>query len=133
VFNPASWVLMPIKCALSWAFVPRTATLSTLAGSAKTDLSTQGIGPMVTAVNANMSKVGSGSGCDGPAVTFSAVGIVKPMHPFSACSTPMSTLAGITNAMTTVAVIVGGGFIAVRAVGAGFGFNFSMRRGGGEA
>lgn len=132
MWNPADWVLTPVKCALSWAFVPRTATLATLAGSAKTDLSTQGIGPMVTAVNLNMSKVGSGAGCAGPAVTFEAVGIVKPMYPFSACTTPMSTLAGITKAMTTIAVVLGGGFVAVRAVGAGFGFNFSMRRGGGD-
>jgi hypothetical protein len=45
----------------------------------------------------------------------------------------MSTLAGISYAMTTIIVVLGGGFMAVKAVGAGFGFDFSMRRGGGEA
>ena len=88
---------------------------------------------MSRSVTTNVTKVGGGGGCDGPAVTFSAVGIVKPMHPFSACTAPMSTLAAISYAMTTVVVVLGGGFVAVKAVGAGFGFNFSMRRGGGES
>ena len=132
-WNPVDWVMVPVKCALSWAFVPTTATLTQLSTAASTDLTTQGIGPIVTAVTTNVTKVGGGGGCDGPAVTFSAVGIVKPMHPFSACTAPMSTLAAISYAMTTVVVVLGGGFVAVKAVGAGFGFNFSMRRGGGES
>jgi len=132
-WNPVDWVMVPVKCALSWAFVPSTATLTDLSTAASTDLTTQGIGPIVTAVSTNVTKVGGGGGCDGPAVTFSAVGIVKPMHPFSACTAPMATLAAISYAMTTVVVVLGGGFVAVKAVGAGFGFNFSMRRGGGDS
>jgi len=132
-WNPVDWVMVPTKCALSWAFVPKTAALTGLAAAAQTDLTTQGIGPIVNAVNVNVQKVGGGGGCDGPAVTFAAVGIEKPMHPFSACTAPMSTLAGISYAMTTVVVILGGGFVAVKAIGAGFGFNFSMRRGGGDS
>lgn len=133
-WNPVDWVLTPIKCGLSWAFVPRTATLATLTATAKTNLTTQGIGPMVAAVTTNVSKVGgSGTGCTGPSVTFAAVGITKVMTPFNACTAPMSTLASISYAMTTIVVVLGGGFVAVKAVGAGFGFNFSMRRGGGDS
>lgn len=132
-WNPIDWVMVPTKCALSWAFVPKTATLTNLAASAKTDLTTQGIGPIVNAVNVNVQKVGGGGGCDGPAVTFSAVGIVKPMHPFSACTAPMSTLASISYAMTTVIVVLGGGFAAVNAIGQGFGFHFRMRGNGGDS
>jgi hypothetical protein len=131
-WNPAEWVLRPVKCALVWAFVPRTATLTTLAATAKTDLTTQGVGPIVAAVSINVAKLGSGSGCTGPTVTFAAVGITKALTPFNACSTPMSTLAQISYWVTTVVVVMGGGFAAIAAVGAGFGFNFSMRRGGGD-
>jgi hypothetical protein len=131
-WNPVDWVLTPIKCGLSWAFVPRTATVATLAATAKTDLTAKGIGPVLTAVSVNVGKVGgNGTGCAGPSVTFAAVGITKALTPFNACSTPMSTLASISYAVTTVVVVVGGGWAALVAIGAGFGFN--MRRGGGTA
>lgn len=128
IFNPASWVLKPVKCALTWAFVPKTATLATLSATASDDLTRVGIAPIAGAVNANFAKLGSSSGCDGPPVTFSAVGIVKPMHPFSACAAPMSTVAGISYAVTSVVVVLGGGWAALVAIGAGFGFNMSLGR-----
>lgn len=133
-WNPVDWVMTPTKCALSWAFVPKTATVSSLASTAKTDLTTQGIGPMVTAVTSNVSKVGgNGSGCTGPSVNFAAVGVTKTFTPFNACAAPMSTIAGISYAMTTVVVVLGGGFAAINAIGQGFGFHFRMRGNGGEA
>jgi len=128
-WNPADWVLTPVKCALTWAFVPRAATMTSLAGAATADLNAAGIAPLGAAVGANFDKLGGGSGCAGPAVTFSAVGVVEDLHPFSACAEPISTLAGISRAVTTVVVICGGGFVLMRAIGAGFGFNFSMGRG----
>lgn len=128
-WNPAEWVLQPIKCGLAWAFVPSTATVTALATTAQADFTAQGIAPIAAAVGANVAKVGGGSGCDGPPVTFEAVGVVKPMHPFSACSEPMATLARISYAVTTVVVVLGGGWAALVAVGAGFGFN--LKRGGG--
>lgn len=45
-WNPVDWVLRPVQCALSWAFVPSTATVGTLANTAKTDLTAQGIAPI---------------------------------------------------------------------------------------
>jgi hypothetical protein len=132
-WNPAEWVLAPIKCGLTWAFVPRTATLGTLMNSATTDLTAVGIAPLISAVGANFSNIGTGTGCIGPAVTFSAVGITKPLHPFSACESPMSTLATICKALSTIGIVVVGGFGCIRAVGAGFGFDVSMGRGKAEA
>jgi hypothetical protein len=129
-WNPAEWVLRPVKCALAWAFVPQTATVATLANTATTNLTAKGFGPIATAVGLNINKIGTGSGCDGPAVTFSAVGVVEPMHPFSACTAPMSTLASISYAVTSVIVVLGGGWGAMRAIGAGFGFNMSMGKDG---
>jgi len=133
-WNPADWVLTPVKCALQWAFVPSTASVGTLAATASTDLTRVGVAPMANAVSDNFGKLGAGSGCDGPAVTFAAVGVVKPLHPFSACSQPMATLAGISYAMTTIAVVLGGGWVLLRALGEGFGFHMgSLGRGGGAS
>jgi hypothetical protein len=133
MFNPGSWVLQPVRCALAWAFVPDTSAVQTMTNGVGADLSAAGIGPIAAAVGTKFNLIGQGTGCDGPAVSFSAVGIVKPMHPFSACAAPMSTLAGITKALSTIAIVAGGSFGALRAVGAGFGFDVSMGRGRGGA
>jgi hypothetical protein len=128
-FNPVSWVQQPIQCAMKWTFVPSAAALTEVQTTATNDFTSQGFGPVLTALSADVAKVGGGSGCDGPEVTFSAVGIVKPMHPFSACAEPIATLASISYAVTTVVVILGGGWALLVAIGAGFGFN--VKRGGG--
>lgn len=128
-WNPAEWVLTPVKCALTWAFVPRTATLTTLSGTVGTDMARVGIAPIASGVATNVGLVGSGTGCLGPEVTFAAVGVNEVMHPFAACSGVTATLATISRALSTMAIIGIGGFSALRAIGAGFGFNVSMGRG----
>jgi len=133
-WNPAEWVLTPVKCALTWAFVPDAATMTNLSSTTGADMARVGIAPIAAGVASNVALVGQGDGCNGPGVTFSAVGIVKEMHPFAACTGTMSTLAGISRAFSTLAIIGIGGFSALRAIGAGFGFDVSMGRGkGGEA
>lgn len=132
LFNPMSWVMQPVKCAMSWAFVPRAAVVNQLSTSVRADLGSAGIAPLASGVGGNLALLGGGSGCLGPAVSFEAVGIVKPLHPFSACEAPISTLATISRAVSTVAIVCIGGFGAMRAVGSGFGFNVTMGRGKGE-
>jgi hypothetical protein len=129
--DPSSWVLMPTECAMRWAFVPSAAAMATDAATAKGALNAVGIAPVAAAVGANFSKIGSGSGCEGPGVTFAAVGITQAMHPFSACASPMSTLATISYALSYIGIISIGGFAILRAIGTGFGFSVTMGRGGG--
>jgi hypothetical protein len=133
LFNPASWVLQPVKCALVWAFVPDSVAVQTMTSSVGADLSRAGFTPVANAVSGKFALIGQGTGCEGPAVTFSAVGINKPMHPFAACTAPMSTLAAISNGLAMIAIVCGGAFGAMRAVGAGFGFDVSMAKRGAES
>jgi len=133
IMDPSSWVLMPTECAMRWAFVPQATVMAADALTAKNALNAVGIAPVAAAVGANFALIGSGSGCAGPAVTFAAVGITKSMYPFSACASPMSTLASISYALSYIAIMAVGGFSILRAIGTGFGFSVTMgRRGGGS-
>lgn len=119
VFEPWSWVLQPIKCALSWAFVPDPATVADLKTRITTSIDTSGIGPWVTAVGGFFS-LSDNSGCDGPSVTFPPTGDV--LHPFSACAEPVRTAASVAHAVLTLVVVLGGGYACMGALMAGFGY-----------
>jgi hypothetical protein len=49
ILNPVEWVQKPVKCALSWAFVPSTSTMTRVDGLA-TDLTTRAPAPELTSV-----------------------------------------------------------------------------------
>lgn len=124
-WNPVDWVFTPIKCALVWAFVPDTATLQSLMTGIKGNIDGSGVGPWLTTLGTLFAGLGGSSGgCSGPSVEFPLTHTT--LHPFAACSTPMSTVAGISYAFTSVAVVVLGGLQLARAVGAGFGFNLGL-------
>jgi len=125
VFNPAAWVLQPIKCALVWAFVPDTATMTSLTDSATTSLNASGVGAWFTALGTLFGSLGgSGSGCTGPTVVFPITSTT--LQPFNACSTPMSTVAGISYAFSTVLIVVFGAMAGIRALGSAFGFHVGI-------
>lgn len=102
VFNPLEWVLQPMKCALKWAFVPKTATLtSTLTEVIGQDT---GVGQYRTMI-ANWSGLateGMSSGCQGPHLVLSYYGTGYDGYPLNACSEPMSTAAFWSRTMITV-------------------------------
>lgn len=131
-WNPAEWVLTPIKCALSWAFVPNVATLTVLKDGIKADLDRTGLPALGAAVAVPLTSVPGGSGCAGPEVVFAAGGFTFPVRPFSACDEPLRTAALMTHALFTVVIVVGGGLGLLRLVGAGFGFNVGFRGSGGD-
>jgi hypothetical protein len=121
-WNPVNWVYVPIKCALKWAFIPDAATLTSLEDQVSGDINGSSVSPWFGAVGPLFTGLGgSAGGCAGPAVTFPMTSTT--VHPFDACSSPMSTVASISYAFTSVAVIVLGGLAGLRAVGMGFGFN----------
>jgi hypothetical protein len=124
-WNPVDWIYIPVKCALLWAFVPDTATLTSVETSLSTSFNASGLADWGGAVSGVVGGLGgTAGGCSGPSVTFPLTNTV--MHPFDACSAPMSTVASISYAFTTVVVVVLGGLAGMRAIAAGFGFSFTF-------
>lgn len=131
-WNPVEWVLQPVQCALSWAFVPSTTGVATTTAQLQGTLNDTGFAPLMSAVGATVEPLGVASGCQGPMMPFNLGEVDEELYPFSACEAPMSIAAGYTYALSTVIVVIGGGLACVRAVGTGFGFNFSTKAGDGE-
>lgn len=134
-FNPLEWVLQPVKCALSWAFVPKESVMQAQATRVQNSAGKVGvvgaIGTITTAVN-TVGNAAGGSGCTGPTVNFDFGQVHQGMQPFNACSEPVATMAAISRAFTTVVVVVLGTLGMARAAGASIGFNFGMGKGGGS-
>jgi hypothetical protein len=128
-WNPVNWVYIPIKCGLQWAFLPDESTLNALKTQVGTAIATVGITDWFTSIGGLFGDLGGatgGSGCDGPGVTFPITHTA--MHPFAACDPPMSVVAGISYAFTSMTVVVVGGMAGLRAIGMAFGFNINFGR-----
>lgn len=132
-FNPASWVLMPVRCALKEAFEPSPDVLTDVKTQLTTDLAETGPGPLITAIGHPVSELGGeGGGCAGPTMHLDIGAVHQDLSLFNACAPPMSTVAGYVKALLTMVIVVGGGLAVARAVAMGFGFEFRMRAGNGE-
>lgn len=130
--NPVEWVMKPVGCALESAFVPSPQVMQTQTTRIDTRFKTVGFQRVATSWLSTFESVGGGSGCSGPTITFSMRGVNQSLQPFSACAAPMSTVAGVSYAVSSIFIVLFGGLGIMRAIGAGFGFNFTMGRGGSE-
>jgi len=61
-WNPVQWVYIPVKCALKWAFVPKT-SLSTRVSTIKATLDVKAPFSWVSGIGAVPVAVGGGGGC----------------------------------------------------------------------
>jgi hypothetical protein len=119
-WNPISWVYVPVKCVLQWAFMPNPSTLNqTMTGVGNTFGGTI-VGEWfsgIVEISEGVAAGPAGGGCAGPALTVS-MGLVgggtSTMHPFSACDAPMSTVATIVRTALMVGVWLGVAFLCVR-------------------
>ncbi|MFC5432662.1 hypothetical protein [Microbacterium suwonense] len=95
--NPIEWVLQPVKCAMVWAFVPRTDVMVEAQTAIAEAWEPTIVGQLPGVVAAAVSVPNGGSGCLGPHV-------VIPIHlgdldtgydgyPLSACDAPFDVLA----------------------------------------
>lgn len=121
IWNPVDWVFLPVKCALSWAFIPTVTNLAT--GPIQTQLDRAGIAPSVAALNDAVGTLGgSPSGCTGPEIHFDIEPVHQVVTPFNACAAPMSTVAGFAYALIGLSVCIGGALKILQLVAAGFGY-----------
>lgn len=136
-FNPVEWVLKPVKCALTWAFVPNPATLSTQIDGVRTAVAGSSLGAAyqpVSEISAAWSQIASGQsgGCDGPGFTLVVPGKTMDLHPLTACASPMSTLATVTKASCAIGLMIGTVLLVVRILAGAFGVSVGALGRGGE-
>jgi hypothetical protein len=122
-WNPVNWVLIPVKCALQWAFVPQVSSMQSLSTRVTTAVGASAPGQWVGAVDGLRSGLNvSEAGCRGPFIPF-----VKleggGFYPLDACSGVMAQIAGITKTVLTVVISLFGGLACLRALGSGLGWS----------
>lgn len=88
--NPVSWVVMPVQCALKWAFVPRNSVVQQHTNTIRQAWSATAPARIITAVS-SWSFLPPPGGCDG--ITISLFFLPQPMQIASAC--PGDMLAGL--------------------------------------
>lgn len=131
-WNPIDWVLVPVKCALVWAFVPSTPVVDAAVELVKPKIETIGIGPLIDVWGDSIDAIpDGGGGCSGPALDLSVIHL-DTYYPFSACAEPMAGIATGVNSFFGVGLVFSGCVSVIRAAGAAFGFNFSQGVGAGE-
>jgi hypothetical protein len=129
-WNPVNWVLIPTKCALQWAFVPKAASMQGLSTRVTTALDASAPGKWVAAVDTlKTSMTRTESGCLGPRINWSALPD-GGFYPFKACDGIMATVAGVTKILATIAVTFFGGLACLRALGSGLGWSPGVGKGG---
>lgn len=139
VFNPASWVLQPIKCALTWAFVPSSSFINGWGDSINAEWTGSPFGTWMNTIGGFGGIPIVNAGCAGPAVSTGFLGsgsgsgaghrgavLPAEIHPFDACSEPMATVAATSNLILSAGIAFYGGMKVVRQLGWAFGFKIDI-------
>lgn len=126
-WNPVDWVVTPIKCALAWAFVPSPAYLANWSNGVGTGWAASSFGHWSSAVSGLVPAI-TGTGCAGPSLSTGFMSglpgnpLPAQIHPFDACSAPMSTVAATSYMILSAGIAFYGGMKVVRQLGYAFGF-----------
>ena len=85
-WNPVSWVTVPVKCALSWAFEPDQTEVTTRRVAVQRQVKNGMVGELQTSYE-KMVPGDQGSNCEGPEMTWAPFGLhlVDHAHPLSVC------------------------------------------------
>lgn len=119
VANPLDWVLVPVKCALVWAFVPS----STAVTNAVTSIGTAaGNVAAVDPLLALVAELPTSSGCDGIPISLTFFGQEWHGRLLEACTGEARAAATVVNGLMTLAIITGAVLAVVRYTAAVFGF-----------
>jgi hypothetical protein len=129
-WNPVSWVFVPVKCALAWAFVPDAAVVSQTLADNGAAWGSSPVGTFVTASTDALSPiVNMGSGVTSPCGGLDYAFPLLPgqpdthVHLLDSCTAPMNNIAPIVKGILTVVVLAYGVYGIVRLVGAALGWN----------
>ena len=123
VLNPAAWVLMPIKCAFEWAFVPNKAQLNQTTSTMRQAIQGSAVGSVIGIVSGWASFPITATGCDGIHLHFELVTVPVDTHLLAACAgDTLHDTAGTVKFLLSGAVIIAGVLAIVRSVASIFGY-----------
>lgn len=127
LLNAVLGVPQAILDGVAAAFVPDGAVLAGSAKSISSAWAASSVGLYFGALGSVAGSASfSSSGCAGPELAFNTpFGGSASMHPMSACSGPVATVAGVVKAGLSLGVYVGALLIALRLLGASFGLNLN--------
>lgn len=118
-WNPAAWVLAPVKCALTWAFVPE-AGLSPYTSRITDAWGGSDVGTWVGDVGGSAGTIGGGvsgiGGCSGPVWTINLGGHPYRFAPLDACNEPLRSIAPFVKIAVTALVLIVGFKAVTRAI-----------------
>lgn len=127
VFNPFSWVYMPVQCALKWAFVPRTQVVQAVGARVAVAWDATSLAQprqIVSTWAAELPTTGGGS-CMGPPVDLTGDalrqwGFDGVYYPLAACTEPLATIAAVTKVVVSGGVVLAACYAIVRYLAATF-------------
>jgi hypothetical protein len=131
-WNPAEWVLRPVKCALSWAFVPSSSYITSWGDSINAAWTGSPFGTWMNTLGGLGNIPIVNAGCAGPSLSTGFLSglpgnpLPATIHPFDACSAPMSTVAATSNLVLSAGIAFYGGMKVVRQLGYAFGFKIDI-------
>lgn len=121
--NPVDWVLVPVKCALVWAFVPRQSVVDAAQGSIQDGIDSSVVGTVGTALASLGSSFDAGVGCGGLPIHLEAFGhTLVDSYLLASCEEPAAGIAATVRTILSVAIIGGGILAFTRYLGSLFGF-----------
>lgn len=111
-WNPLEWVLRPVQCALSWAFIPPEGMGAELQ-EFRDIWNGSDLKVYVDDVGGAGAEIAQGlesaeSGCGGPTWTITLGGRDYAFRPLDACNPPMSTIAPVVKGFGTAFVVWAG-------------------------
>lgn len=121
-WNPFSWVFTPVKCAMQWAFVPRSSVLIKHLEGLRTTQTGKALDQWIASINSfGAAFEVSGSSCLGPALDLPEK-LGGTLYPASTCEEPMKSLAMILRTGMSGLLIIAGVLSCIRLLTSGVGY-----------
>lgn len=115
-WNPVDWIYTPVKCALTWAFVPPNGSGPNLIGDFRAKVLTAELGAWLAIPDDLFGSLPQGSGCMGPPLHMPEPLGGKTYYPLNACSDPMAKYANMSRSLITIVVVFYGLFSIVNSL-----------------
>ncbi len=125
-WNPVSWVYVPVKCVLLWAFVPKPGFVDGKVTGVRDSWGDTGPGRIIGATGGVVTKVGDLSagagGCSGPAVRFDTKMLKTTLRPLAACPGDLAHQAAkVVRIITTLGLYLGAAALVARILASSLG------------
>jgi hypothetical protein len=107
-WNPVSWVYVPVKCALKWAFEPDRQVVTTTQVQVKQKAHYGVIGQIEDNFNANFVPNGSDDdSCKGPEfhLEYGGTVLIQPSYPMSVCPGSGKEIAPLISKAAVIALL----------------------------